>query len=205
MGTPVLDVVQIPSQVLDNNANSYVSLDDATTYMDERLGSDMWYQFDATDQTKALITAFRHLERISMWKGAPSLPLQRNRWPRVGVRRQNGWAINGVMDYLPFEIPVEVIRAQCEEALAILEINNDPAWGKRRIQRRQGVRGKTMGGSTTFAESWTDQLPRYVQGNLWSEEAYGLIRPFLMIGGTIRGDRDPFRGPDDDILLGVKL
>lgn len=66
------------------DANSYVSLVEATAYHETNLHSDDW-PTDEEEQKKALITATRILDQQYQWNGYKKTTIQALQWPRVRV------------------------------------------------------------------------------------------------------------------------
>jgi hypothetical protein len=110
-----------------SNANSYLTLAEATTYYSTRLFTDNWDNSD--DQTVALIMATRVLDYMAVahrrlvrmdkvsyyitdpaWTGAPATSTQALAWPRTGMYDRLGRAI------LSTVIPQELKDATAELA-----------------------------------------------------------------------------------------
>jgi len=94
--------------------NSYISADDADTYFDNRLHSDVW----TGDTDTALIQACNLMENRVFWKGRKTSSSQTLQWPRTGLLDLYGTAVPND------EIPDLVKQVQCELAQYIME--NDP-------------------------------------------------------------------------------
>lgn len=95
------------------NANSYIALEDAQAYFNDRVFSDPWD--DADDQTKALITATQRLDQES-FMGERATETQALKWPRIGVYS------DGIL-LADDEIPQKVKDATCELALSLASTN----------------------------------------------------------------------------------
>jgi hypothetical protein len=163
--------------------NSYGTIEEAVAYFESRLGAAAWTNASDDEQIAAMRMAYRNLERITMWRGAPAQPTQAGKWPRNGVYRTRKGGLYADESLWPVDlVPPQVVQAQFEEALALLEQETDSAASKRRVRQRQGVAGVSL---TGLSEQWGPP-PRYAQGNLVSAEAYGLIREFLALGGTLK-------------------
>jgi hypothetical protein len=113
------------------SANSYVSVDDATSYLDARLNTDAWTGALPDDKQRSLLMAASRLQ-VENWLGSRATTTQRLVWPRLYVQKVDsigvgwgmgygayGWLFGDV--YLSTEIPQQVKDAQCELALAYLE------------------------------------------------------------------------------------
>lgn len=90
--------------------NSYISVDDASTYMEGAVSHDAWDASDEDDQTRALISATRMLQQ-QPWPGQPTDPAQTLSWPRTGT------GIDGVTDDV---VPQPIIDAEVELAAALI-------------------------------------------------------------------------------------
>jgi len=89
--------------------NTYVSLADATTYLDDSINSTAWAFLDPDSQTRALISSFRILEK-QRWQGSKTDPLQTAEWPRTGVVDCEGTAVDSAV------VPDDIVSAQIELA-----------------------------------------------------------------------------------------
>lgn len=89
--------------------NTYVLLADATTYLDDSINSTAWASLDPDSQTRALISAFRILEK-QPWTGSKTDPLQTAEWPRTGVTDCDGTAVDDAT------VPDDIVSAQIELA-----------------------------------------------------------------------------------------
>lgn len=81
------------------DANSYVTVDEATAYHETRPGST-WEDVD--DQEAALIMATRLMDGLLVWTGSAATALQALGWPRNGMLTRNNFAI--AADVLPREL-----------------------------------------------------------------------------------------------------
>jgi DnaT-like ssDNA binding protein len=128
MAIPALDIT-----VGGASANSYVTAEEAETFLDSRLNADAWTGVGVDDKTRALLMAAQRLDREN-WLGNRVTTTQRLAWPRVDVAKVDpvgvgfgGWGF-GTHSYAWWsevyksdEIPQSVKDAQCELALAYLE------------------------------------------------------------------------------------
>lgn len=96
-----------------SDANSYVTVAEATAYFDDRVHADAWGTFE--NQEGALITASQMLDWYVKWKGYRSSTTQSMLWPRTGVVRKDGTGV--AVDIIPQELKVAVY----ELALSSLE------------------------------------------------------------------------------------
>jgi hypothetical protein len=97
----------------DVAANSYCDEDFASNYFDGRLNSDAW-SADPSLQPTALVMATNRLEQ-EKYKGTRTTQAQALKFPRIGVTDDDGLALN------PDLVPLDVQKATCELALALLQ------------------------------------------------------------------------------------
>ncbi len=148
--------------------NTYATLAEAVAYMATRLGAAAWDAATADNQAKALIGAYQALEALR-WEGTPTVSTQPGQWPRSELYDVNG------NEYATTTMPAWLIAAQCEEALALLELAADPDVTVRRGLQRQGVsRVKLAEGVEE------DYKPAQPVAGLHSQEAYRLVRRYLL-------------------------
>lgn len=119
--------MSIDATVGGENANSYVTADEANSYMGGRLHTDAW-KTSAGQKEKALRQAARILDNYVEWKGVKTDEAQAMAWPRQYVPdpeyREIDYA-NFYFDagdyFLPENaIPQRIKDAQCELALHLL-------------------------------------------------------------------------------------
>lgn len=93
--------------------NSYVSVADADTYLDESVrAQESWPFVDERDKERALVSAARQLERVR-WAGTKAVDTRAMEWPRSGVTDKYG-------DELADDAVPQVVKdAQVELALEI--------------------------------------------------------------------------------------
>lgn len=92
--------------------NSYGSLADALTYLDDSPSGAAFLSFDADSQARFLITATRLIERQCLL-GVPTDPMQDLHFPATGLTDQYGNAIDSAT------IPIAVQQAEFELASAL--------------------------------------------------------------------------------------
>lgn len=98
--------------VISVPTNSYVTLAETDTYHDDSIhGYETWEDTDDDDKTRALLTAFRVIERQD-YKGTPT---GSQKWPRSGLTDEDD---NPISDA---SVPEFVERAQMELALELIE------------------------------------------------------------------------------------
>jgi len=162
--------VAIDATVGGASSNSYVTLEEANTYLAERLHADAWASASDSDKEKALLTACRHLERLRYWDGnrpAFTDPRQRLTFPRTQDTDADG----------AFIIPQPVKEAQCEEALSLLARGAEQE--RRRALQASGVRSFAVDG---LSESYESGADRQV---LLSAEARNLLAGYISKAGVI--------------------
>jgi hypothetical protein len=89
--------------------NTYVTRAEANTYLGDALGSESWAFLSPDDQDKALLTAFKLLER-QLWQGEAVGAVD---WPRTGVIDCAGDPVDDA------SVPTDIKSAQIELAYAI--------------------------------------------------------------------------------------
>jgi hypothetical protein len=178
------------------DANSYLTLADASAYFATRLRSDAWDGASETDQEKALVVACRRIETLRLQvhrrpSGYPAeaLDAMDRRWDwlapmnadqALSFPRQRDQDATGA--YL---VPPQVQQAQCEEALALLARGAEDE--KRRALQAAGVTAFSVDG---LSESYGAGAGAAAH-TLLSAEARLLIAPFIERGGIIATSDDP--------------
>lgn len=119
MAAPIL-----VATVGSSTANSYATVAEATTYLNERLNATAWTTAITAatgDPERALIQATRLIDRESFegdsvypLNGASSDTTQALKWPRYATTNDDGW------EWLQSVIPQCVKDATCELALYLL-------------------------------------------------------------------------------------
>lgn len=111
----------IDATVGGEGANSYVTLAQFTTYLDERPFDTTTTASAATEdeRTRALIAACRRLDQED-YTGTKADSSQALKWPRYGVKDEDG------RTYDSDAIPTIVQHAQMEQAIAYLTADSDP-------------------------------------------------------------------------------
>lgn len=92
--------------------NTYVSLEDASAFLDDSASGAPWAELDEDTQNRCLLTATRLLER-QCWNGTKTDPVQVMQHPREGLVNKNGEAVDSST------VAQEVIDAECELAFLI--------------------------------------------------------------------------------------
>lgn len=95
-------------------ANSYVTVEAADAYFENRLDAAVWTNItDTAIKEKALMSATLRLEQ-EQWDFYPTTQSQALAWPRTGVVTPDGVSLS------PYEVPRNVQYATFELALAML-------------------------------------------------------------------------------------
>ncbi len=104
--------IEVEDGTAKANAQSYISVADATTYHAAR-GNDSWAEQDAPVQEQALIRAASALDSWlrGQWLGTKKTQAQALAWPRTGVVDQDSFEIPDTT------IPTELKQACAEVAL----------------------------------------------------------------------------------------
>lgn len=111
------------------DANSYVTVSEASVYFSDRVHSEAWDVFE--NQAAVLVTSSQMLDWYVKWKGFRSSTTQSMLWPRTGVTRRDDTTVE--IDILPPELKVAVY----ELALSSLEADrlaDDPMAGIEQIK-----------------------------------------------------------------------
>ena len=132
--------------------NSYVDIEGANEYFENRLHAESWGQADDETKENALLQATKTIDRQPL-RGRKTEPGQALAFPR----------------YPDTEIPEVVKEACCEEALAMLERGNS----QRRKLQQEGVQSFTLGNMSETYITGTGK-------GLLSQEAKELLRPWLL-------------------------
>jgi hypothetical protein len=106
----------------DPLANSYVTVEQATAFLQERLHVEAWYTGDPEEaitlphrREAALMQATRLLDEQMGWYGRPATMTQALAWPQVGQVDAMGRPVD------PSLVPANVQRATAYYALTLLE------------------------------------------------------------------------------------
>jgi len=86
------------------SANSYVTVEEASSYFDDRAHASSWGSFG--EQEEILITASRMLDWYISWKGVKASITQSMDWPRSGAIRPDGTEVDD--DVIPPEVKIAV-------------------------------------------------------------------------------------------------
>ncbi len=110
------------------DSNTYISLDNANSYMEARIGTDAWDGASDTDKQAALVQSARILDRYVEWRGVKTDDTQAMQWPRQYVPDPEYRTVDALDFYIdagdyfiPSDaVPQRIKDAQCELALHLL-------------------------------------------------------------------------------------
>lgn len=160
--------------------NSYCSIDYAETYFANRLYAEPWFEANATNKGKALMTATRRIDNLTL-AGEKTYGIdQVLKFPRKMHGVDYGMYRYTRVSFMPYRvvdtvIPEQVLQATCEEALALLDFGNNH---RVRLQY-QGVTSFT---SDDISENFNTTAKPDKERKLHSQEALSLLRPYLLSG-----------------------
>lgn len=104
---------------LEVGTNTYVSAEDADAYFDTRLNSETWTEATDENKTKALIMAARIMNEFR-YIGRKLASDQKLAFPRISINAELTDAQLILYSQLT-EVPDDVKYAQCEQAIYLLE------------------------------------------------------------------------------------
>ena len=170
--------VVIDATVGGANANSYLTLADATTIIDgfvEDADVKHWNSGNTDSRNRALFTATQRLDR-ERFLGARATDTQALQWPRTGVRKPDTY-INTYAVGFPFRITTDYytddeIPQQVQYAQAVLAVylhNNTDALGLSGLEDYKNVKiGNLDVTPNTYGAVGADKVPplyqRYLTG-----------------------------------------
>lgn len=130
------------------SSNSFVTLAEATTYMEARLNGSTWTSATTDNQNRALVEATRELSSRE-YTGMKASSTQALQWPRsFAVNPDINWVGNPF--YASDIIPQRVKDATCELAFQFLKAGTTDIAA---LDPKQYVTQKTVGPiSTSYAE-----------------------------------------------------
>lgn len=139
--------LSIDATVGGANANSFVTLADADSYMESRLNGSTWDSAVDDDKNRALVEAQRELSVLG-WKGQKASDAQALQWPRQWVEDPDA-SFPGFF-YDTDEVPQRVKDAQMELAFQFIKSGTTDLAA---LPSTDGVVEKTIDViSTTYAE-----------------------------------------------------
>ena len=96
------------------NANSYLTVAEAESYLEAHKDYDVWSALDDEAKKAALVSATRELDLL-IYAGRKSTQSQSLQWPRIGIVDRDGYTVTGV--------PKLLKDAACEQV--IYELTED--------------------------------------------------------------------------------
>lgn len=117
------------------DSNTYISLVDAGTYMEGRIGTSAWDGATDADKNAALVQSARILDNYVEWKGVKTNDTQAMQWPRQYVPDPEYRTVDALDFYIDAgdyfipkdEIPQRIKDAQSELALHLLSQDSQAA------------------------------------------------------------------------------
>ena len=154
--------------------NTYATQASADAYFAQRLYASVWDGADADTKARALITATRHIDTLTL-KHARLFESQALAFPRriTEVLPDVAW----LSTYDQTAVPREVIDATYEEVYALLRYGDSE---RSRLQA-QGVSAVTLG---KLSETYDGR-----SRGLLSPDALALMTPLIAVGVKMRGWR----------------
>ncbi|HOT31242.1 MAG TPA: hypothetical protein PLP09_03630 [Petrotogaceae bacterium] len=162
--------------VIEVGTNSYIDIDDADAYFATRYGASAWAALSDETKDQLLITATQRIDTLRL-KGRKYIYTQTLNFPRyIHVDRELQQSYIGSSGINDGTIPVQVEKATCEEALALL---NTEATKRRELQE-QGVTSFTIG---KLSETFSGKVS---SSSLLSSEAKNLLKSWVATKVRIR-------------------
>lgn len=81
------------------SSNTYATVAEGNTYHEAHVYTDTWDEASTADKNKALAMATRLLDDNVEWNGAKATKEQALRWPRHGIRDEDGYYVDS--DVIP--------------------------------------------------------------------------------------------------------
>lgn len=127
------------------DANSYVTLDEAETYMESRLHKTTWEDADQAEKEAALIWAGRLIDRTIRFNGTKASETQAMAWPRSGLVDESNYDVS--------ESSVPLIIKDLQVELAFLLLSSD-----RTAESQAGAQGLTSLRAGPVSLSFKDEI-----------------------------------------------
>jgi hypothetical protein len=151
--------------MIEVGKNSYVTIDEATTYLSSMLDANEWTSADNETKEKALISATRNIDREKL-NGKKYSDDQVLQFPRLADGEN---------------IPQVVKDACCEEALFLLKMT---AYQKKReMEHALGMVGASIGDASEYAQQSIVQQKTKGRG-VYSPIAKQLLKPYTTLKGA---------------------
>ena len=123
-------------------SNSYIAIDEADTYFNNRVHSTSWTNSDGDSKAKALLTATKFIDNSHSWDGTKVSPEQVLEFPRNGLRIASFDSI----------YPIKLRDAVCEYAIYLLGIGSHVSYTAASI----GSVTEAKIGDISYKEEMTD-------------------------------------------------
>jgi len=147
------------------NAESYISVDDCTTYLNN-VGATIWQTISLAEQEQALRRATSYLVGFYRlkWKGRRVIITQALDWPRVGVVLEDfggSQGRQGMGSYGLFQVPFNIVPVEVKNACAELALR--ATMGPLADDLTQNALSETVGPVTVKYDPYSPQRVRYPQ------------------------------------------
>lgn len=155
-----------------DNAESYLSVADATTYHTKMGNAAAWAAVGAEAVQEAMLrraTNYLRSRYYAMWSGEPVAPFQRLDWPRWGVPSRDGY------NAIPSNSVPEDIKAACAE-LALKAVSGDLL-----PDISQSVKREKVGPIEVEYDQYSPSSPAY-------QSIDAMLAPFLLPGSQPGGN-----------------
>lgn len=143
---------------LTENENTFISLEDAESYLETRLNIANWTNATEEDKKKALIQATLKIDNAFPFVGFKQNNEQALQFPRYKYYRLDRVRpsiidqVNG--NYEDIGTPKEIKYAVCEEALALLELSSSVHF----TNQKMGINSISLNGSSVSYNSNPQKL-----------------------------------------------
>ncbi len=162
--------------ILEVGSNSYQEYADANAFFTERLTANAWENATVANRERALVMAYRAINRLPRFAGVPVAGAQTEPWPRRYVydHQGNEYPYGDGTETEHYPLPLR--QAQCLEALELLQRAADAGQDAAARDRARGISERRT--SEGASVKYTDDAP-VAGAALQSAEAWTLIRPLL--------------------------
>ena len=163
-----------------DDANSYISVADANTYIEGRLNAEKWTAANADTKAQALIMATRSIDVNMEWAGYRVHQTQALDWPRLYVPDKrysfDHWTRNPLApvgtygpEYPSDEVPKRIAEATAELALELLKTDRAAEWDA------MGVSGIGLGQGAISVDFTSDAA---ALKKMFTPEVSKMLAPF---------------------------
>lgn len=105
------------SEISSTSANSYISLEDADDYFENKFQNELWVNLTDEEKQQLLVTSTNRLD-AETYTGYKTVSTQSLQWPRYGIFDRDGYP------YGHDEIPNNLKKALCEYCHFILSADD---------------------------------------------------------------------------------